>query len=345
MWSERLPDDVERALEGAFDSGVPARSAAMYARWWELETWLRALAYVELRAQRGESWTDVLDPKALQRQSKEQARAYMASPDWTDPLAYLDASLLLDLLDKNWPLFEPSLISSGSWQGRRGELLEIRNRIGHLRRPHRDDLARLEQTLRDLEHGAVRALRAYNRRCRPDPHQTSDPVVAGWIVGQHPVARRLLEHAERQYGTSLQLTYSVRPWVAELRDERVSGSSGVLWHASFYMGGRYLRLQDLWRDPYLNSKARRLLVHLLADDPHQAEFTFAAVDEPQDIADAIGHVFNPVLANSSTRPLPGWDDLTVEVPRLLRPNDPRVLVGSPWNIVNDDTEPVTIFNA
>jgi hypothetical protein len=232
-WPDRLSDDVQTALEGAFGSGVPGRSVALYARWWQLETWLRSLAYVELRAESGERWTDRLDVGALQRQSRDQARAYMASPDWKDPLAYLDASKLFDLLDRNWSLFEPSLISRGSWQGRRDELLAIRHRIGHLRRPHRDDLMRLEQTLRDLEHGAVRTLRAYNRRYDPYPQQASDPVVTGWVAGQHPVAQRLLEHAERQYGTSLRLTYSVRRWATEFADGPVSGSRGVLWHADF----------------------------------------------------------------------------------------------------------------
>lgn len=344
-WPERLPDDVTAAFEGAFDSGVPSRSVAAYARWWSLETWLRALAYVELRSQRGQHWTDVLDRRALQRQSKEQARVYMASPDWMDPLAYLDAGPLFELVDRNWPLFEPSLISESSWRGRREELLQIRNRIGHLRRPHRDDLGRLEQTLRDLEHGAVKALRAYNRRRRPDCDCTSDPVVAGWIVGEHPTARRLLAHAERQYGISLELTYSIRPWASKPIGQLISGSSGVLWHARFYVGSRYLRLREFWRDDRLDLRTRRLLVHVLADDPHQVELTFAAVDEPHEVGDAIGDAFDAVLANSSRRSLPGWDDPTVEALRLPRPDDARVLVGSPWNIVDDDTEPVTIFGA
>jgi hypothetical protein len=100
VWSDRLVDDVHTGLEGAFGSGVPARSVALYARWWQLETWLRSLAYVELRAQWGDRWTDTLDAGTLQRQGKDQARAYMASPDWKDPLAYLDARKLFDLLDR-----------------------------------------------------------------------------------------------------------------------------------------------------------------------------------------------------------------------------------------------------
>jgi hypothetical protein len=111
------------------------------------------------------------------------------------------------------------------------------------------------------------------------------------------------------------------------------------------VGGRYVRLTNLWRDTHLDLGARRLLVHLLCDGPHHVEFSFAAVDQPQDVADAIGHVFDAVLSSASTSPPIGWDERTLETPPLPRPEDPRVLVGSPWNIVDDDTEPITIFSA
>jgi len=47
---------VQRALESATAGGMPGQSLALYARWWQLETWLHDLAYVELRALRGIAW-------------------------------------------------------------------------------------------------------------------------------------------------------------------------------------------------------------------------------------------------------------------------------------------------
>jgi hypothetical protein len=38
--------------------GCPPRLRALYARWWQLETWLRELAYVELRALLGTRWVE-----------------------------------------------------------------------------------------------------------------------------------------------------------------------------------------------------------------------------------------------------------------------------------------------
>jgi len=79
---------------------VPGYSLALYGRWWQLETWLRELFYVEMRARDGQRWIDSsLDTRTRQRQARDKARAYMASPDWDNPLAYLDASKLLDLID------------------------------------------------------------------------------------------------------------------------------------------------------------------------------------------------------------------------------------------------------
>src|SRR3712207_5206205 len=60
-WTSDL--DSDRALRAATggDVGVlPARSVALYARWWQLETWLRELIYVELRALYGSTWDNAV---------------------------------------------------------------------------------------------------------------------------------------------------------------------------------------------------------------------------------------------------------------------------------------------
>lgn len=153
---DHLPDDVGWALSAVLDNhDMPPRALALYARWWQLETWLRTLTYIELRSRDGINWSNIVDNQAENRQKKDKHYEYMASPDWDDPLAYLDASRLFALIDDNLELFEPILPGRDTWTGRRPELLSIRNRIGHLRRPHKDDLRKLQQTLRDLEQGGI----------------------------------------------------------------------------------------------------------------------------------------------------------------------------------------------
>lgn len=53
LWPENLPLQPGRALEATVGHWLPPESLALYARWWQLETWLRQLAYVELRARDG----------------------------------------------------------------------------------------------------------------------------------------------------------------------------------------------------------------------------------------------------------------------------------------------------
>jgi hypothetical protein len=163
---------------------MSARSLALYARWWQLETWLRELAYVELRSLAGKGWTDKLSA-ASGRQAADAAHTHMAGADNENPLAYLDYSQIVEVMADHWDQFRLGLLERGSWEGRQDDLKRIRHRIGHLRRPHRDDLSRLEQTLRDLERGAFIALASYNRRDTPDPQHHDDPVTQGWIKGRH----------------------------------------------------------------------------------------------------------------------------------------------------------------
>jgi len=70
--------------------GVPGYASALHARWWQLETWLRSLAYVELRSKFGSSWTGRISQKALRYAQNEARLAYMPSPDAELLLAYLD---------------------------------------------------------------------------------------------------------------------------------------------------------------------------------------------------------------------------------------------------------------
>src|SRR5687767_4748423 len=115
----------------------------------------------------------------------------------------MDASLLFRLIDNEWAIFSHALLEQDTWKGRRAELLGIRNRIGHLRRPHRDDLSRIEQTLRDLEVGAVRAVYAYNRDRFLSEIDAADPLVSDWFHKGHRDAR-LIDHAARKYDMGIE---------------------------------------------------------------------------------------------------------------------------------------------
>ena len=110
----------------------------------------------------GDKWTTALPKISELRQQGDNEFKYMATPDAQNLLAYADASVLFQLTLDHWTLFEHALLAKNVWAGRIEELKAIRNRIGHCRRPHADDLARLAQTLRDLNGGAFAATAAFN---------------------------------------------------------------------------------------------------------------------------------------------------------------------------------------
>lgn len=183
----------QAALDAAVARGVPHASVAFFARWWQLETWLRELVYLELRAAHGREWESAIRARAIELAGRDAVNAYMGSPDNENLLAYLDVGSLLALIDtdEHWRFWQHAMPRRVVWRGIANQLLDLRNRNAHCRRPHRDDLARIEQTLRDLEFGARRSLSAYNRQSRV-ADDLDDPVAAAWVRGDHSAARRLI---------------------------------------------------------------------------------------------------------------------------------------------------------
>ncbi|MBK6870825.1 MAG: hypothetical protein IPJ14_09675 [Kineosporiaceae bacterium] len=205
-----LGDRVAQAIEAARDSGMPRESLALLSRWWQYEAWLRELVYVELRASFGMDWRLPI-AKAAKRLDEDSKYTHMRTADSENPQAYLDYSQLCEVIGEHWDIFEPSLVHRATWDGHQQELTRVRHRFAHIRRPHTDDLSRLEQFLRDLERGAFVACASYNNRWMPDPG-ANVPVSVGWLQECHQDAQRLIKHARDRYDTRFMLHASGRPW-------------------------------------------------------------------------------------------------------------------------------------
>lgn len=343
----RLSSGERAALSAAWRGHVPPAASAIHARWWQLETWLRSLVYVELRSRYGADWVQYLPARAAKTRARDaNSHRYMSTPDATDHLAYLDVGELFPIISDNWELFEPSLLDKPVWDGRVEELNKIRRRIAHCRRPHADDLNRLEQTLRDIDGGAYQAMAAYNRRDTPH-RELDDPLVRLWVRGEAS-GFGIVEHARRQYDTNFSLQCSRRPWAETLADgSPISGTVGWLWHACWY-GARIRDLGDWWRDGYLDLDQWRDLIVYVCADPFSIEVSFAACDDPVAIAEGIEHCFQPVLQHQ-IRGVPAslarWEAETEAWNAHAADLDPRVQVNAGWNVLDDTTFPVTVFSA
>ncbi|WP_370185130.1 hypothetical protein [Rhodococcus wratislaviensis] len=329
-----LDAESASALRAAVGGQTPSASVAVFGRWWQLETWLRELLYLELRAKLGASWTSVLDPDLV---TAVEERRTLDVPDDANPLAQLHYEQLVEVIDEHWDVMSYALPTRRAWNGRQHELEQIRGRLGYLRRPHPDDLVRVEQILRDLEHGAFVAVDSYTHRWRPNPGNHKDVVTQGWIAGKHESALRLLsEHVDRDYG-ALVVQISRRPWITTIPAD-LSSAPGILWHADVFLRQRYVDPVDLW-SALTDRTLRRLLVHVTMDT-FQVGFTFSAVDDEGEVADAIGRAFDAVLSVSHTGRSP--EDFKAYRARA-QSLDFRVQSGTGWTI--GATAPMTTFGA
>lgn len=268
---------------------MPASALHTYARWWQLETYLREVAYTELRCAYGKEWVEHLGEGAAIRAERDRVNDYMPSADDEELLAYTGVAKLFEMIEEHWELFEKVLPPQRRWAGTVDELEAIRHRNAHCRRPHADDLARLEQALRNLEPGALEFYGFYTGTLFPDG-KSKDPLVRDWVGERHEAAARLIEHCRRNYDVQFRLRYSRRPWAGKVEKE-LSGKRGVLWQAQWLLGPGLAPL-EFWKE--LNPNVRDLIVHMLFDDV-SVTATFAAVDESEAIADAIGHIFDTLI--------------------------------------------------
>src|ERR1700730_16697566 len=108
------PRELDK-LDLIVSSGVPAEGLAFFGRWWQLERWLREMAYFELRARYGVGWTAHLSVQTTSRARGDAINEYMASPDSDDLLAYADVSVLFKLIEDNWDLFSEYLPPKRRW--------------------------------------------------------------------------------------------------------------------------------------------------------------------------------------------------------------------------------------
>jgi hypothetical protein len=335
-WASDLPEGTRGLLARLVSHGMPLLALETYARWWQLESWLRELAYVELRARDGVAWAENAKV-ARGRLASDASFTHMAGPDRENPLAYLDYSQLLDVIDDNWSLFTRTLVVQSSWAGRQDDLQRIRHRVAHLRWPADDDRERIEQTLRDLERGAFIALATYNRRFSPGGEELNHPVADGWIGRNHPDAKRLITHAADAYDVRFKLTRSLRPWA----EPGATTTAGKLWHADLWSGRAPVDVGAIWRD-VRDTKAGRLLVAIESNFDNHVGFTFAAVDDGGSVADAIGALFESFMVVGRSGSLHSSRAASV---RRWSSFDYRIWINTGWNIVESDTLPISVFGA
>ncbi|OGA19693.1 MAG: hypothetical protein A3I63_04985 [Betaproteobacteria bacterium RIFCSPLOWO2_02_FULL_66_14] len=284
---------------------LPERVLQTYARLWQLETWLRRMVYVELRAHLGDDWkSNVKLEKAQLPQKEDKALVHMPTPE-EDPLSYVQLSELCRIVSENRRLFDPFLPPAVVWEGRMKEISQVRHRVAHFRQGNERDLDRVVHLLRDLDKGFWKFITSYNCQRHVLP-QDGDPVFAHFLpldlIPFVEVAPREWAQAgsiphDAWFGVSVAAT--VRPWAKWT--EPVAGHEGIFYDVSIYLRGsrrRYFDYQNLLEN------TRRLHQHVahicLEDRADSVRVTIPAILGEQRVIEVLDHMID--MARSSARP-------------------------------------------
>lgn len=261
---------------------LPEQVLQTYARLWQLETWLRRMVYVELRAHLGDDWKSKVKLEQAQlAQKADKALVHMPTPE-EDPLSYVQLSELCRVVSENRPLFDPFLPPAVVWEGRIKEISQVRHRVAHFRQGNERDLDRVVHLLRDLDNGFWKFITSYNDLRHVLP-QDGDPVFAHFLpldlIPFVEVAPREWVQAgsiphDAWFGVSVAAT--VRPWAKWT--EPVAGHDGIFFDFCIYLRGSRCRYFD-----YQNwlENTRHLHEHVahicLEDGADRIRVTIAAI--------------------------------------------------------------------
>ncbi|PJG47069.1 hypothetical protein CAF53_01590 [Sphingobium sp. LB126] len=141
-------------------SDVPLQVVNCYSRLWQLETWLRTMVYVELRALLGDHWADGIDP-APRSLAADKALTHMPTPEM-NALSYATLGQLLQLVSNHWDCFACYFPPQTLWEAKLKEVSQIRNRVAHFRVGNANDYDRLILFLRDVDEGFWQFCTSYN---------------------------------------------------------------------------------------------------------------------------------------------------------------------------------------
>lgn len=226
-------DLLELTVDAAPDA--PRRVVATYVRLWQLETWLRQMVYVELRAAFGNNWQQQISALPGHTLANDLRLTHMPTPE-QNPISYVTFSVLLKTIDNNWKFFEPYLPPQNLWASKLVEVSQIRNRVAHFRLGHGDDLDRVLRFLRDIDQGFWKFCTSYNREIHVLP-PTRDPVVKRFYplnqFGFAKVGKREWAMVGTTIGSDAAFTVAIsaiqRPWRTNRASGRIAGQEGYLY--------------------------------------------------------------------------------------------------------------------
>jgi len=272
---------------------IPQQTLDTYSRLWQLETWLRRMVYVELRALAGDDWASTIRSVGM---DADKRLIHMATPI-SDPLSFAQFSELRRLISANWRLFANYLPPQSIWDAKIEEVSQIRHRVAHFRPGHQDDLQRVTQLIRDIDLGVWRFCTSYNDS-RPVLPQSDDPVEMRFLALDSfpwsPVgdgwARIGMADPEARYDMIIEVL--CRPWAQWTIP--VTGKEGFLYDIRIH--ARQSRLLDYKQFLTQTSPLHLHFGHIcLSDDFRWLRLTLPAILGAKRIIEILDEVDRALL--------------------------------------------------
>ena len=246
-------------------SELPERVLDTYARLWQFETWLRRLVYIELRALAGDNWTSKIHGTEGPKEADKRL-THMPTPE-EDPLSYAQFKELCRVILDEWRLFEPFLPPRSIWEAKLEEIIQVRHRVAHFRTGHRDDLERVVQLLRDIDHGFWHFCTSYND-AQPVLPPSEDQVVGHFLhldpfpwghTSDGAWVRCGIADPEAHLGVTIEVL--CRPWASW--STPVAGKEGLVYDVM--VSARRNQAFDYRRFLQSTSSLHRHMIHICLD--------------------------------------------------------------------------------
>jgi hypothetical protein len=195
------------------------------------------MVYVELKAKYGNDWADHVKGTDDRHKDKDKSLTHMPTPEVTK-LSFILFSNLTQTIADEWSLFSPYLPPEKIWEARIEEVKQIRNRVAHFRKGHRDDNQRIVQLLRDIDSGMFQFCTSLNQYLYKFSEDLSDPIIQAFEP-LNPYIRR--EYTNHTFANRLEVRFDIisRHWSTKPKD-----FNGVIGKPGFFYDLRIQAITD-----------------------------------------------------------------------------------------------------
>ena len=188
--------------------------------------------------------------------------------------SYILFSQLQRTISRRWTLFREYLPPKDIWRAKLSEIDQIRNRVAHFRRGHPDDINRVRQLLRDVDHGFWRFCTSYNDD-RPITPVKNDPVAREFAALDPFPWSEVEPNQYARFGRAppdlvMSVTVEVlrRPWLKARPPASVMGHYGYLY--DIRLGARHNRAFDYGAFLESTKRLHSRLCHICLDSSQDA---------------------------------------------------------------------------